>query len=270
MCIRDSLSTALQATPSIPEKLTAKEIGNLLGLALHELSFSWDATGQIGYQVLVASDTKKLAADVGDLWNSGMRHSANQSGIICRSQALQPGQEVWWKVRVWDKEGDPSEWSEASPFKVSTEEVKGSHVVLLGGNLIHGMEDHGFFETAVTARWPQHDITFRNIGWPADDVFGTARGEFGSARNTRSWQPPGAEAGFGFKKMLKHISEAKPDTLIVGYGALAAYADTEAKIRSFETGYENLINELEEKAARLILLTPIPVSYTHLTLPTKA
>ena len=261
------LSTALQATPSIPQNLAAKEIENLLGLALHELSFSWDATGQIGYQVLVASDTKKLAADVGDLWNSGMRHSTMQSGIICRGQALQHGQEVWWKVRVWDKEGDPSEWSEASPFKVSTEEVKGSHVVLLGGNLIHGMEDHGFFETAVTARWPQHDITFRNIGWPADDVFGTARGEFGSARNTRSWQPPGAEAGFGFKKMLKHISEAKPATLIVGYGALAAYADTEAKIRSFETGYENLINELEEKAARLILLTPIPQKKWLNTLP---
>ncbi|SVD78305.1 uncharacterized protein METZ01_LOCUS431159, partial [marine metagenome] len=181
------LSTALQAAPATPRDLATKEVENLLGLAFHEHSFSWSAPGQVAYQVLVASDPRKLAADVGDLWNSGMRRSNKQSGILCRGHALQPGQEVWWKVRIWNKESSPGDWSEASRFKLPVVEVKVSRVVLLGGNLIHGMEDHGFFETAVTARWPHHDLTFRNIGWPADDVFGTARGEFGSARNTRSW-----------------------------------------------------------------------------------
>ncbi|HJN82681.1 MAG TPA: hypothetical protein QF478_07865, partial [Verrucomicrobiota bacterium] len=207
------------------------------------------------------------AAEVGDLWNSGMRRSDKQSGILCRGHALQPGQEVWWKVRVWDKEGSPSDWSEASRFKMPAVEVKVSRVVLLGGNLIHGMEDHGYFEAAVTVRWPHHDLTFRNIGWPADDVFGTARGEFGSARNTRSWKPPGEEAGFGFTKMRKHIAEANPTTLIVGYGAEVAYADTEAKIKDFEAGYEKLITELEGMGARLVLLTPIPQKKWPSTLP---
>ena len=261
------LSTALQAAPATPRDLAAEEVENLLGLALHEHSFSWNATGQVGYQVLVASDPRKLAAEVGDLWNSGMRRSDKQSGILCRGHALQPGQEVWWKVRVWDKEGSPGDWSEASRFKMPVVEVKVSRVVLLGGNLIHGMEDHGYFEAAVTARWPHHDLTFRNIGWPADDVFGTARGEFGSARNTRSWKPPGEEAGFGFTKMRKHIAEANPTTLIVGYGAEVAYADTEAKIKDFEAGYEKLITELEGMGARLVLLTPIPQKKWPSTLP---
>ena len=479
------LPTALQAAPATPRDLAAKEVENPLGLALHEYSFSWSAPGRVAYQLLVASDSRKLVAEVGDLWNSGMRRSDKQSGILYRGHALQPGQEVWWKVRVWDKEGNPSDWSEPISFKVParkaevshivrpttvngkprfvdgkigkaihlggvvisvedyeglrstkgttiaawikpekitngwqciyrkedgarrllaigqdgsdwgvwcgfvingryleygvpfdrkilgdgqwhhlavsfngievalyvggkrignkpisgslnsgnntpafvgsyqgngerfqgaiddlriysrgltqseiaklanadpkaapqgmtaywsfdgaatnaatyTPETKGHRVVLLGGSLIHGMEHHGFFETAVTARWPHHDLTFRNVGWPADDVFGTARGEFGSARNTRSWKPPGAESGFGFTKMAKHIAEANPAILIVGYGAEAAYADTEAKMKDFKSGYEKLITQLESKAARLILLTPIPQKKWPLTLP---
>ena len=151
-----------------------------------------------------------------------------------------------------------------------TPENKDERIVLLGGSLIHGMEPHGYFEAAVTARWSRHDLTFRNVGWPADDVFGTARGEFGSARNTRSWQPPGAVAGFGFSKMRKHIAEANPTTLIVGYGAEAAFADTEVRMKDFESGYEKLITELEGKGAHLVLLTPIPQKKWPLTLPDPA
>ena len=474
-----------QAAPAPPRDLTAKLVDNHLGLNLNEHSFSWKAPGQEAYHVIAASDERKLVAEIGDLWNSGMRRTGQQSAILCRGQALQPGQEVWWKARVWDKEGNPSEWSEASRFQVSLvsskvnrlprptavtgkvqfvpgkigqairlgsaeasaqdyeglrstkgttiaawvkpekitagwqciyrkedgarrllaigqegphwgvwsgfvingryleygapfdrkalgdgqwhhlaasydgeevalyvdgkgigqkaivgslvsggetpaflgsylgnrerfqgaiddlriynrglaqaevaslatanpkavpeglvahwafdgsaenaatfkPETKGDRIVLLGGSLIHGMEDHGYFEAAVTARWPRHDLTFRNVGWPADDVFGTARGEFGSARNTRSWQPPGAEAGFGFSKMRKHIDEAKPTTLIVGYGAEAAFADTEAKMKDFETGYLKLIFELEARGYQLVLLTPIPQKKWPLTLP---
>jgi len=488
LCLISFLSPALKAAPAAPQNLTAKVVKNLLGLALHEHAFSWEITGQVGYQVLVASAPQKLAADVGDFWNSGMRRSVKQSDILCRGLALQPGREVWWKVRVWDKEGALSNWSKPASFKVSvrkvkvgsvarpttingkprfvkgriaqaihlggvvisaedyeglrstkgtaiaawikpgkitnrwqciyrkedgarrllaigqdgahwgvwcgfvingryveygapfdrkvlgdgqwhhlvasfdgkavalyvdgkqignkpisgslssgnntpafvgsylgtgehfqgaiddlriysrglaqgeiaklasadlkavpeglaahwsfdgtitnaatyTPEAKGHRVVLVGGSLIHGMEDHGFFEAAVTTRWPHHDLTFRNIGWPADDVFGTARGEFGSARNTRSWKPPGAEVGFGFTKMIKHIAETNPATLIVGYGAEAAHADTEAKMNDFKAGYEKLITQLETKRARLVLLTPIPQKKWPRTLPDPA
>tara|TARA_B100000959_G_scaffold269478_1_gene315276 strand:+ start:1039 stop:1284 length:246 start_codon:yes stop_codon:yes gene_type:complete len=55
--------------------------------------------------------------------------------------------------------------SQAAPATF-TPETKGDRIVLLGGSLIHGMEDHGYFEAAVTARWPRHDLSFRNVGWP--------------------------------------------------------------------------------------------------------
>ncbi|SVD65960.1 uncharacterized protein METZ01_LOCUS418814, partial [marine metagenome] len=90
----------MQAAPAAPRDLAAKEVGNHLGLALHEHSFSWKAPSHVACQVIVASDQRKLAADVGDLWNSGMRRSDKQSGVLGGGQALQPGQEVWWKGRV--------------------------------------------------------------------------------------------------------------------------------------------------------------------------
>ena len=57
-----------------PTDLQSKPVPNQLGLHLNEYSFSWDGTGQASYRILVAGDEKKLAADVGDLWDSGRRY----------------------------------------------------------------------------------------------------------------------------------------------------------------------------------------------------
>lgn len=132
-----------------------------------------------------------------------------------------------------------------------------NRIVFLGGTMISRMDKHGYLENAITVNWPQHDITFRNLAWPADDVFGTARSEFGSAHNTRSWQPPKGEVGFGFETLKGQLAQALPSTLIVGYGGEAAFADTVAKQGRFEAGYRALIDELEKTGATLVLLTPI-------------
>ena len=118
------LAPVLMAAPADPQQLAAKEIGNPLGLALHEYSFSWKAPSQVAYQVIVASDQRKLAAEVGDLWNSGMCRSGQQSGVLGGGHALQLGQAVWWKARVWDEEGHSSEWSDASQFTVPVADAK--------------------------------------------------------------------------------------------------------------------------------------------------
>ncbi|MEC9054135.1 MAG: hypothetical protein VX633_02435, partial [Verrucomicrobiota bacterium] len=119
------------------------------------------------------------------------------------------------------------------------------------------MDKHGYLEHAITVNWPGHDISFRNLGWPADDVFGTARSEFGSAHNTRSWQPPKGQTGFGFEKLKGQLAETRPSTIIIGYGAEAAFADTDEKMGLFEAGYRGLVEALEKTGSTLILLTPV-------------
>ena len=65
---------------------------------------------QAAFQVLVASSTNMLANNQGDLWDSGKiispAISTNYAGTTLAS-----AQQVFWKVRVWDKNNSASAWS---------------------------------------------------------------------------------------------------------------------------------------------------------------
>lgn len=129
-------------------------------------------------------------------------------------------------------------------------------MVLVGGSLVSNMEDYGFFERSILQHYPVKQVSFRNIGWPADDVYGLARSQFGSAQNTRSWEPPSAEKGFGSKVLMQHIKEASPTTLLLAYGAEAAFFEAEEDLTLFTSGYERLLDFAEEQGAKLVLLSP--------------
>ena len=66
---------------------------------------------QTAYQVLAASAPDRLARDEGDLWDSGKVTSDATLGVLYAGQALQSSQQVFWKVRVWDRRGSASAWS---------------------------------------------------------------------------------------------------------------------------------------------------------------
>ncbi|HWI59336.1 MAG TPA: alfa-L-rhamnosidase, partial [Bacillota bacterium] len=67
---------------------------------------------QSAYQVLVASSLKQLAADQGELWDSGKVNSDQSIQVAYAGQPLRSGQKCFWKVRVWDQDGKASAWSE--------------------------------------------------------------------------------------------------------------------------------------------------------------
>lgn len=150
--------------------------------------------------------------------------------------------------------------SKKSPI-LKNKDVK--RIVLVGGTLISGMEDYGFFERSLIQHFPPHQVSLRNIGWPADDVYGLARSQFGSAQNTRSWQPPSAEEGFGSKVLMQHIEEAAPVTLMIGYGPEVAYAENEEDYTLFTSGYSRLLDFAEAKGIQLILLSPPRQEVVH-------
>ncbi len=66
------------------------------------------------YQILVASSEEKLERDFGDLWDSD-RTAAHQSiHVAYQGLPLESSTRYWWKVRVWDQDGQPSAWSAPS------------------------------------------------------------------------------------------------------------------------------------------------------------
>ena len=60
----------------------------------------------------------------------------------------------------------------------------GDRVVWLGGTFVERAQQYGYIELALTTRWPDRNVTFRNLGWSADDVFGESRKYYGSYQST--------------------------------------------------------------------------------------
>ena len=140
---------------------------------------------------------------------------------------------------------------------VTSAEPVHNRIGLIGGRMVADMAKYGYFETALTALWTHQDITFRNLGWPADDVFGTARSEFGSGLNTKSWKPPAsADQGFGYETLLGQVNDAKPTTLFVAYGSETAFYKSPEEFEAFKRGYITLLKDLGKVATTLILVSP--------------
>lgn len=71
-------------------------------------SFSWICKSSheqkpSAYQILVASSQEKLAANDGDLWDSGKVASTNSESIPYGGRLEEGTTSYWWKVRVWNQ-----------------------------------------------------------------------------------------------------------------------------------------------------------------------
>lgn len=74
---------------------------------------------QQSYHVLVASSEKLLASDEGDLWDSGVVSSSESVLVPYEGQRLTSRQTCYWKVRVTDKQGHESGWSDVAKWKMA-------------------------------------------------------------------------------------------------------------------------------------------------------
>lgn len=133
-----------------------------------------------------------------------------------------------------------TEEEKKSPFELR----HGDRVVLLGNSLIQNDLEYGYIEYALTTRWPERDITFRNLGWTGDTVHGEARSYYTS--------PPDS-----YELLIQQLKEADPTVVFVGYGANEAYAGKEGVSR-FKEGLHKLLDEIDKLDARAVLLSPIP------------
>lgn len=66
---------------------------------------------QTAYRILVASSAEKLKQNTGDLWDSGKVDSGQSHLIPYAGKELKSEMPCFWKVMIWDNEGEPSAWS---------------------------------------------------------------------------------------------------------------------------------------------------------------
>ncbi len=101
----------------VVEGLSCEQAVNPLGVDVAHPRLSWRVTAdengqsQSAWQVLVASSPDALAAGKGDLWDSGRVPGDRTVLVPYAGAALASSQKVHWRIRAWDREGRPSDWS---------------------------------------------------------------------------------------------------------------------------------------------------------------
>lgn len=121
----------------------------------------------------------------------------------------------------------------------------GDRVVFLGNTFTERAQRHSHIEAAMALGLADKELVFRNIGWSGDNVYGESRSYFGNRDQ-------------GYRTLLAHVDLAKPDVLIVHYGANAAFGGPSA-IPEFIKQYGKLIDDLAKRTKRIMLVAPPPL-----------
>jgi alpha-L-rhamnosidase len=122
------LSAVIVLAASVhPQQLRTEYRTDPQGIDAAEPRLSWllaaDKPGarglqQTAYRVLAASNERLLAAGNGDLWDSGRVESGESTQVVYRGKPLASGQQVFWKVQIWDQDRKASEWSAAARWSM--------------------------------------------------------------------------------------------------------------------------------------------------------
>ena len=98
--------------------LRTEYANNPLGIDVTKPRLSWKLVSsergqsQTAYQIQVASSESELLNDNPDMWDTGKVESNQSVNVEYEGEPLESGKRYYWRVKVWDKHGSSSEWSE--------------------------------------------------------------------------------------------------------------------------------------------------------------
>ncbi|MCS7045950.1 MAG: SGNH/GDSL hydrolase family protein, partial [Gemmataceae bacterium] len=125
----------------------------------------------------------------------------------------------------------------------SLELHKGDRICILGNTLAERMQHFGWLETLLTARFPEHDLTFRNLGFSGDELTLRLR-----------------SAGFGSPE--EWLTKTKADVVFAFFGYNESFAGP-AGLGKFKNDLSNFIKKTTSRPVngksppRLVLFSPI-------------
>jgi len=117
------LSQPLAIAKLVVTNLTCEHRVNPTGLHAKVPRLSWqletkkNGKSQEAYRIIASSSLEALDRDEGDLWDTGRKTSQSSYLVFYKGvKVLQSGQQVFWKVRVWDEQNTASPWSASAHF----------------------------------------------------------------------------------------------------------------------------------------------------------
>ncbi len=131
----------------------------------------------------------------------------------------------------------------AKGFKITDDQT----IILLGGANAAESSRYSWIETLISTKHPKHQLSFRNMAWPADTVYQQQR-----PRNFFSTSKP----SYG---EADHRSTIAADTIFLWFGKMESLeTGSEKNAASFRASYEAILNQLDDYTGRVVLITPAP------------
>ena len=125
-----------------PKNLSCEYLRNPLGIDDPKPQLSWWVNDtsrgavQTAYHILIASDLSLLKKNIGDIWDTEEVQSEQSTHIVYQGPPLESRKRYYWKVMTWDKNGNPSAWSEPAWWEMGLLEKEDWKAKWIGMDLI--------------------------------------------------------------------------------------------------------------------------------------
>jgi len=133
----------LSASSIILTDLRCENLINPNGIDNVSPHFSWKIQSdspiqQQCYEVQVASDSLQLTRGKADLWNSAKVREPASVMVPYKGKGLKSRMLCYWRVRVWNEQGEVSAWSSIQRFAIGVlenDKLKGEYIGLATGDV---------------------------------------------------------------------------------------------------------------------------------------
>jgi alpha-L-rhamnosidase len=108
-----------------PVRLTCEYLENPLGIDMETPRFGWNISSagrnslQSAYEIIVSDNEKLIGTGKGNSWQTGKVISDESIQIEYAGKPLRPFTRYYWKVKVYDKNGLGSAWSQLASFETA-------------------------------------------------------------------------------------------------------------------------------------------------------
>jgi alpha-L-rhamnosidase len=122
LCVLSSVR-AENLSPVKIDALTCEHLVNPVGIGNTQPRLSWklrsDRAGEIqtAWEIRAATSITGLKTAPPNLWDSGKIISGQSVLVQWGGKPLGSRSQVFWQVRVWDKDGQPTAWSDTASFE---------------------------------------------------------------------------------------------------------------------------------------------------------
>ncbi|MFC2096906.1 family 78 glycoside hydrolase catalytic domain [Bacteroidota bacterium] len=142
-----------------PVDLLCENLIDPLGVDKIKPCLSWKSESkafgqkQTAYRIIVASSLEDLKSDIGDIWDSGKINSSSSINNLYNGVILKSNQRYFWKLKLWDIDGNESKWSKTSEWTMGLIDPADWKAKWIGLDKDVGMDNSEIDKRRLSARY---------------------------------------------------------------------------------------------------------------------